>query len=226
MRDRTTTRAMTRPLRLDTIVPGFPHPVVVRGNNRRLLFSTSTDRAAFVKYLVEAPYFADCQFHACALQSNHGHLVTTPSSQEALSECMRIACQRHAMRRNRMRGGSGNVFEQRFYADPIRTERQLAATLAYVDLNPERAGLGRVAFKWSTRGIHEGVSVDHPLRCLWTPSSWWLSLGSTDIQRGERYREFLQNRREGWEQDVVRSGAVASAAYTRRVVRPNGTSAR
>lgn len=217
---------MTRQLRFDTIVPGLPHHIVFRGNNRRLLFSNGTDRAAFVKYLVEAPYFEECAFHACALQSNHGHLVATPPSQHAISECMKIACLRYAIRRNRERAGSGKVFEQRFYAATLSTERRFAATVGYVDLNPERAGLGPRAATWSTRGLHEHTAPDHPLRALWTPSSWWLSLGKTDEERGAAYRDFLANRREGWESDVVRGGSVDPAKYTRRLMRPNGSRAR
>jgi putative transposase len=187
-----------------------------------MLFSSAADRAALVHYMVIAPYAEECPVSAAALMSNHVHLVTTPSSAEALSRWIKSFAQRYALIRNRARDASGKLFEQRFDAKPIRSERQLAATIAYVDANPARAGAGPRSAMWSTVALHRGVACAHPLRVLWTPSSWWLSLGGDDATRGSAYTNFLDRRFDEWAHDVVRVRPPLPLAYTRRLLRPDG----
>lgn len=113
------------------------------------------------------------------------------------------------------------MFEQRFEALVIDSERCLAATIAYVDLNPIRAGLRA---SWSTLGIHAGGEVQPALRELWTPSPWWTSLGSNDAARQDAYREFAIGRAESWASDVVRSTrALERPSYAVRATRPDGS---
>lgn len=218
---------MTRPTRQSSVVPGLPHHIVFRGNNRRLLFTSLADRLRFLKYAEEAPGREECPMHGCALMGNHGHVVATPTSTDALSTWMKSTLQRYATYWNTRRDGSGKLFEQRFHALPIRSERQLAATLAYVDLNPERAGIGARGRTWSTRTLHDGSWLEHPMRALWTPCDWWLGLGADDETRYRHYAEHLELRRDAWECDVVRCSPVSrSLPDGPRLRRPDQTRAR
>jgi putative transposase len=187
-----------------------------------MLFSSAADRASLVRYMVTASCAEECPVSAAALMSNHVHLVTTPRSADALSRWVKSFAQRYAIARNRARDASGKLFEQRFDAKPILSERQLAATIAYVDANPARAGVGPRSAMWSTLALHRGTAGAHPLRVLWTPSSWWLSLGADDTTRGSVYADFLDRRFDEWAGDVVRVRPPSPVAYTRRLLRPDG----
>src|SRR6185295_15069748 len=94
--------------------------------------------------------------HALALMANHVHLVATPPDAPTLASFVRAVAQPYALRRNAARRGTGKVFEQRYVALPICDAAYLAATLAYVDLNPVRAGLAEdaAAYRWSTAAAH------------------------------------------------------------------------
>ncbi|MBX7194161.1 MAG: transposase [Sandaracinaceae bacterium] len=213
---------MPRTPRHAHVLPGLPHHVVLRGNNRRNLFSSPGDRAHFVGLCLRSVHLVGCLVHALALMTNHVHLVLTPVSVEVLSLWVKDVSQRYALRRNRQRNASGKLFEQRYDALPIESERQLAATVPYVDLNPTRIGRANV---WTTYALHSGEGACPELvRELWTPSSWWLGLGADEASRQQRYRELVQLRRESWEADVVKAPRrVIPVGYEQRPTRPDAS---
>lgn len=203
---------MPRIARARTVVPGIPLHVIVRGNNRRRLFSYASCFGRYLRDLGRAARKHGCAIHAVVLMTNHVHLVITVPSVEALSACMKATNQRYAVFRNRTRAGSGKVFEERFDAFVIDGEDGLARTTAYVELNPVRAGICEDPgdYRWSTYRLHCGEG-DRSLvpAWLWTPSSWWLGLGEDDQARGAEHRAFVAERM---------AAHVASAAFTRAAV--------
>jgi len=210
------------------VVPGMPHHVILRGNNRRNLFSDNEDRGMFVWYLGRAAKDTDCRIHNVALVTNHTHKIITPPSVEALSECMRACAQRYAIYRNKRRGGSGKLFERPFTSELIDDEGYLAAASLYVDLNLEEAGVPRRYQRWTTLETHRG----NPKLCetpidLWTPSSWYLSLGATPEQRSARYDAWLYVYR-AWRSKIHKQFGLPTPRCpdTRRLERPSGQSAR
>jgi putative transposase len=209
---------MSRRPRHELVVPGLPHHVVLRANNRRNLFASTHDRLRFLRFVADADGPGACGVLALALMTNHVHLlIDAPSFEETWRWIKRIA-QRYAVHRNRERGASGKVFEQRYGLKAVTSERQLAATTAYIDLNPLRAG---VDSPWTTRSLHagEGKVVD-AIRDVWRPSAWWLGLGESDAARHARYREFCELRQESWWPDVARPDGARPGPVTHGV-RPN-----
>lgn len=214
---------MPRTARHSLVAPGLPHHLILRGNNRRNLFAGVHDRAQLIRYALTSPHVARCEVHAVALMTNHVHLVVTPDTFDGLWRWVKSIAQRYAIHRNSGLGGTGKVFEQRYGLVAIRTERQLAATTAYVDLNPTR--VGRTSC-WSTLGVHGGLGQTAVLvRELWRPSSWWLALGQHDHERRAAYRELVTRRWEAWQADVALPGGSVPppVARTDRPRRPDGT---
>ena len=212
---------MPRKPRVLEIVPGLPHHVLLRGNNRRNLVSGVGDRLLLLRLMLTARCRDTCLVWAAALMTNHVHLVVVPRSAFELSRWVQSFAQAYAQRRNAAREASGKLFEQRYEALPIESERKLAATIAYIDLNPIRAGLRS---SWSTLGAHAGGVQQPALRELWTPSPWWTSLGATEAARQSAYREFAIGRAESWAADVVRATrAVEPPSYAVRPTRPDAT---
>lgn len=191
-----------------TVVPGAPHHVALRGNNRRVLFTRREDYEQFLFYASCAKQKVPIDLHAAALMTNHVHLVLRPPETDSLSDFVQHLAQRYAQYRNDKRGSTGKLFERRFFSKPIVDEAQLAVTLAYVELNPIRAGIPARSPKhrWTTYWNHVGAERPALSRALWTPSPWYLDLGSTDEERAARYAE--------WVKDCLRLGKVPADVET------------
>lgn len=177
------------------VIAGVPHHVVIRGNNRRRLFSYNHECVLYVRLLEKAVQAHGCTVQALALMSNHVHLLMTPSTSKSLSRCVKQFCQTYAYIRNRRRGGSGKLFEERFASFAIESNEHLAIVTAYIDLNAAQAGLEIDSLwqQWSTYGYHVG----DPQRCkvpksIWVPSLWYRDLAPTDDERAKTYRQFAQ----------------------------------
>jgi REP element-mobilizing transposase RayT len=88
---------------------------------------------------------------AWVIMPNHMHLVLQP--QEKLSDILRWLKTATATRANRVLGRTGEAFWQREYFDRwIRSGKELASAVAYVEANPVNAGLvaGVEDWPWSS----------------------------------------------------------------------------
>jgi putative transposase len=217
------------------VEPGHPYHVVFRGNNRRRLFSRSSDYLRFLALLASAVN-ENCDVHNVNLQSNHGHWLGIPHTPTALSELMKQVAQRYAQYRNRSRGGSGKLFEERFYAKRIESDEHYARSHAYIDDNGRRAGraTGPAEYRWSSYHLYASDGDPrwrHLTADFCTPSPWYLDLATDPRRRAERYTAFVTacagdpSRHPAHVKDIVRL-ELASQPYTQRLLRPDGTSAR
>jgi putative transposase len=212
--------------------PGLPHHVYARGNNRRCLFSYPRDYLRFIWYLHRALIETGCRLHALALMVNHVHLIVTPPRAEDLPRLVHYFGQRYAVYRNGSRDGTGKVFEERYRAKPITNDEYLATATAYVEMNPVVGGIVAQPgdYRWSTYGLHTGQANGDGLSTLWTPSEWYLALGDDPETRATRYAESVDDyRRNGKRPEYIEeleAFEAAAARYTRRLQRPDGTSAR
>jgi putative transposase len=219
--------ARMRKTRDDSIIPDWPNHLVMRGNNRRRLFSYPRDYQRFLRYLEGANQKTGCITHALCLLPNHVHNTTTPPSVDAISACVKGYAQRYAQVRNLMKAASGKLFEQRFRSEPIADEAHLMNATMYIDANPIRAGLVNKAedYPWSTYAFHAGISDRSSIpRSIWTPSDWYLSLGRSTRSRGKAYRELFEaylakprDEEDRW--------AYLDEPYKRRLLRPDGSRA-
>lgn len=188
---------MPRPLRSLIVEPGAPHHVILRGNNRRTLYSRSDSYCEFLRYFGDASARYAVPIHALALMTNHVHLVVTPPDVGALGAFVKVGSQRYAAYRNRERDGSGKLFEQRYTSLRIRDSGQLAKTVAYVDLNPVRAGMVAAPgdYTWSSYRSHAGAENAHPaITAVWAPHDWFLGLSPDPQRRAAIYEEWVADR--------------------------------
>ncbi len=70
------TNAVARQARI--VIPGQPHHVYLRGNNRRRLFSSGADYERFIACLTLGISASECVLHQLTLMTNHVHLIATP----------------------------------------------------------------------------------------------------------------------------------------------------
>ena len=171
-------------------VPGYPHHVIQRGNNRQAIFLSDADRERMLALLLE--HSAKCQvaIHAYVLMDNHFHLLATPETAEGLPAMMQAVGRSYVRYFNDRVGRTGTLWEGRYRSTVIETERFLLACMTYIDLNPVRAGMvhAPLDFAWSSHAHYVGQRMD-PLA---TPHSLVWELGNTPFSREAAYSEMVQ----------------------------------
>ncbi len=185
------------------VVKGVPHHVVLRGNNRRRLFSYPRDYNFFIWLVGNGLEHCSIELNALCLMQNHVHLLLTPFDGSALSAFIKRVAQRYAQVRNKRFSTTGKLFEERFYSKPIQSESHLAIATPYIDLNPVRAGIAAegAAYVWSTFRLHSGLRCSLGLESLWCPTEWYERLGRDPNQRAVAYRGWVEEcrARDEWQ---------------------------
>ncbi|MGB7161246.1 MAG: transposase, partial [Tepidisphaeraceae bacterium] len=137
------------------VVPGVPHHVTQRGNNRQDVFFVDDDRLAYLRILAQ-----QCRKHGVAilgycLMGNHVHLVVIPATADALAKAIGRTHWLYAQYVNRSHGRSGHLWQNRFYSCALDDEHTVFA-MRYVEWNPVRARICRAArrYRWSSAAAH------------------------------------------------------------------------
>ncbi len=172
------------------VVTGLPHHVILRGNNRQQVFVDPDDREFFLAQLAELAQREKVQVHAYVLMDNHLHLLLTPQQEGGLSRLMQSLGRIYVRRFNQRHGRSGTLWEGRYRSTVIDSERYLLACMAYIDLNPVRAGmvLASELYPWSSHRHYIGLRDDKWL----TPHPLVWSLGNTPFAREAAYADLVQ----------------------------------
>lgn len=172
-------------------LPGYPHHIIQRGNNRQAIFAAAADYQTLLDLLIENAKKFDVAIHAYVLMSNHFHLLATPQTLEGLPQMMQAVGRRYVRYFNDAQQRSGTLWEGRYKSTLIQADRYLLACMAYIDLNPVRAGL--VAhprdYPWSSHGHYTGQRIDK----LITPHALYWELGNTPFAREAAYAEWVQS---------------------------------
>ena len=122
-------------------LPGHPHHVIQRGNNRQAIFASAADYQMMLDLLDENARKFKVAIHAYVLMGNHFHLLATPETADGLPQMMQAVGRRYVRYFNDSQKRTGTLWEGRYKSTLIQTERYLLACMAYIDLNPVRAGL-------------------------------------------------------------------------------------
>ena len=172
-------------------LPGYPHHVIQRGNNRQAIFVTPDDYRKLLNLLEENAKTFDVAVHAYVLMSNHFHLLATPRTADGLPKMMQAVGRSYVRYFNDRNQRSGTLWEGRYKSTLIQTDRYLLACMAYMDLNPVRAGLAIQAqdYPWSSHLHYLGLRVDR----LISPHALYWGLGNTPFAREAAYAELVQS---------------------------------
>jgi putative transposase len=171
-------------------LPGYPHHVIQRGNNRQAIFASPADYQTLLDLLrVNADKFG-VAIHAYVLMTNHFHLLATPQTADALPQMMQAVGRSYVRYFNDVQGRTGTLWEGRYKSTLIQTDRYLIACMAYIDLNPVRAGLVAQAadYPWSSYGHYIGRKTDK----LITPHPLYWELGNTPFAREAAYADLVR----------------------------------
>lgn len=207
-------------------LPDYPIHVVQRGHDRRAVFCRSSDHAYYLDNLVEAKAkFGICVYAYC-LMSNHVHLILAPCNEpSAISALMKTIAARQTRYSNKRLGRSGTLWEGRFKASLIDTDRYLLACMRYVDLNPVRAAIVDAAedYEWSSYRAHAGFKSSSIVDI---PDSF-RKLGGTDIERYQAYKDLVTAGSSDSEIALIRSALqrnqlTGGSGFMRKVAAKTG----
>lgn len=171
-------------------VAGYPHHVIQRGNNRQVIFASDADRRMLLALLWENAGKFGVAIHAYVLMDNHFHLLATPPSAEALSQMMQAVGRRYVRHFNDAQERTGTLWEGRYKSALVQTDRYLLACMAYIDLNPVRAGLVMQPqdYRWSSHRHYVGLEIEKRI----TPHPLVWELGNTPFARESGYSALVQ----------------------------------
>ena len=187
-------------------VPGYPHHVIQRGNNRQVIFASTQDYQYFLDLLGESAVKFEVDIHAYVLMGNHFHLLATPKTDRALPQMMQAIGRRYVRYFNDKQGRSGTLWEGRYKSTLIQPERYLLACMVYIDLNPVRAGMVTEAraYAWSSHANYIGQRTD---KLITSHPAYW-SLGNTPFAREAAYEQLVRSGVDIEDQDRLTQSAL------------------
>lgn len=171
-------------------VPGYPHHIIQRGNNRQAIFAATADYELLLSLLEENARKHKVAIHAYVLMSNHFHLLATPETLEGIPQMMQAVGRRYVRNFNLRQARTGTLWEGRYKSTLIQAERYLLACMVYMDLNPVRAGMvaDPADYPWSSHQHYIGRRQDR----LVTPHPLYWELGNTPFARDEAYASLVR----------------------------------
>ncbi|HET7313254.1 transposase [Salinisphaera sp.] len=165
---------------------GVPQHVVQRGNNRQACFFDPDDYRFYLDRLQNAAAAAGVDVHAYVLMTNHVHLLVTPQRDSAVSKMMQSIGRSYVQYVNRRQQRTGTLWEGRYKASPVESERYLLTCYRYIELNPVRArnmANHPADYPWSSYHANAHGDGGHWL----TPHPLYQRLGSTNQARQKAY---------------------------------------
>jgi putative transposase len=161
------------------VVPGFPHHVVQRSNDRQVAFGSDGDHLAYLQMLGRQADRFGLRVLGYCLMRHHVHLVVVPRTSASLAQAIGRTHWLYTQHVNRLRNREGPLWQNRFFSCAL-DEPHLTDVLLYVERNPMRARLVRYpwSYRWSSASAHANAA--DPLELLdlsmWrrasTPAQW------------------------------------------------------
>ena len=213
-------------------VAGYPHHVIQRGNNRQIIFIDASDYERFLALLNEYSEREKVAIHSYVLMSNHVHVLVTPQTDTGVPLMMQAVGRRYVQYFNRRHQRSGTLWEGRYKSTVVDTDQYLLACMAYIDLNPVRAGLVSKAsdYRWSSYSHYAGLGNDK----LISPHALCWALGNTPFAREAAYVEMVgrgigADQQQAISESLLKGWALGPTKFvtdlqkkTRRRISPKG----
>jgi putative transposase len=187
-------------------IAGYPHHIIQRGNNRQVIFMDVADRQFFLDLLEEHAKQFGIAIHSYVLMDNHVHLLATRSTVGGLPGMMQAVGRRYVRYFNDRHHRTGTLWDGRYKSTLVQSESYLLTCMAYLDLNPVRAGMVAQAsdYPWSSYSHYTGQRQDR----LITPHPLAWELGNTPFAREAAYAALVQGGLAHHEQAAITDSAL------------------
>ncbi len=171
-------------------VEGQAQHIIQRGNNREPIFADDSDTYFYKDCLQEAAKQQGLAIHAYVLMSNHVHILATPDTDQSISKTLQSLGRRYVQYFNQTHGRTGTLWEGRYRATLIDSERYLLTCMRYIELNPVRAGMVKhpLDYPWSSYAANARGEEN----ALVSPHSLYRRLGRNPQARQSAYRQLFR----------------------------------
>ncbi len=173
------------------VLPGVAHHITQRGNQKQRVFFDDQDRRKYLDLLQEKAEGHGLRILAYSLMTNHVHIVGVPSREDSLALAVGGTHFAYTAFIGKKYTHNGHLWQSRFYSCPMDEPHTLNA-LAYVELNPVRAGMETSAwnYAWSSASAHCVEKMVDPLldlerwRAQFSLEEWRQTLCASEHMRG------------------------------------------
>ena len=172
-------------------IPGQAQHIILRGNNRSVIFCADADVHFFLEKLAAACKKHGVDLHAYVLMTNHVHFLMTPQDEQGLSKTLQMLGRYYVQYFNCTYRRTGTLFEGRYKATLIDSEAYLLTCMRYIELNPVRANMvpHPSQYPWSSYR-HNAMGEDNTVI---TPNRLYTRLGKTPDERQTVYRQLFKS---------------------------------
>lgn len=171
------------------VIPGQPQHIIQRGNNRQAIFGAEPDYRFFRDALVEAAAQHGLAIHAYVWMTNHVHLLATPALEDSISKTFQSVGRRYVQYFNHAYQRSGTLWEGRYRATVVDSERYLLTLMRYIELNPVRAGMVAAPQDYPWSSYRRNAQGKGGPNADWlVPHDEYTRLGHDDAARRKAYR--------------------------------------
>lgn len=170
-------------------LPNIPQHVIKRGVDRQPAFFQPRDYELYLAVLAQSAVDYDCQIHAYVLMTNHVHLLVTPDTNRSLPLLMQAMGRKYVQRINRIYDRTGTLWQGRYKASLVQSDRYLLTCYRYIELNPVRAGMSVLpgdypysSYRHNALGLEDPLVTGHPV---------YTALGREASHRQLNYRKLF-----------------------------------
>lgn len=137
------------------VLPGVPHHITQRGNEKQQVFLDDGDCIKYLALLREEGGEHGMRVLGYCLMPNHIHIVGIPAREDSLANAIGKTHFRYTSHAKGRYGRHGHLWQNRFYSCPM-DENHTVRALGYVELNPVRARMVEQAwdYVWSSAKAH------------------------------------------------------------------------
>ena len=157
------------------VIPGVPHHITQRGNDRQQVFYSDEDYSAYLSMLRKQSDKYGLDILAWCLMPNHIHLIARPHQQDSLAKTIGRTHLHYAQHFNDTHHRTGHLWQNRFFSCPLGRNHFWRA-VRYVEQNPTRAKITDQPWqhKWSSAAAH--LTGRDTMGLLNMP--WWKNLSA------------------------------------------------
>lgn len=138
-----------------SIVVGYPHHVIQRGNYDQPVFETPADYLRYLELLKEYSVRYGLDIWAYCLMPNHVHFICVPKAEDSLARAFNALHMNYAQYYHGKKGVTGHLWKGRFLSC-IMDDRSVFEEVRFIENNAVRAGLAARPedYPWSSARHH------------------------------------------------------------------------
>lgn len=199
---------MTRLPRI--VLPGQPQLILQRGNGAEPIFRRECDYRFYLDSLDSAAQRYGGDVHAYVLMGDYVHLLITPHAEDSIARILQQVGRAFVRYLHHTYQCSGGLWDGRYKAAIVESERYLLACYRYIELAPvrDRQIVHPDDYPWSSSRAHVVGDAD-PWLC---DHLQYQALGPTPGARREAYRALLNTPLDESSMAAIQSAMVSGWA--------------